>query len=97
MSNRTYAYPNVTTPNRPVIFDPEKCTGCNACVDVCQMDVLVPNPVNDKPPIILFPDECWYGGCCVAECPKVGAIRLNHPLIQRVRWKRKETGKHFHV
>lgn len=46
MRNKTYAYPNITTPNRPVIFDPEKCTGCNTCVDVCQMDVLIPNPVK---------------------------------------------------
>jgi hypothetical protein len=45
----------------------------------------------------LYPDECWYGGCCVAHCPQPGAIRLNHPLAQRVRWKRKESGEHFRV
>jgi hypothetical protein len=33
----------------------------------------------------------------VDHCPKAGAIVLNHPLTQRVRWKRKKTGEHFRV
>jgi hypothetical protein len=32
----------------------------------------------------------------VDDCPVPGAIRLNHPLQQRVRWKRK-SGGHFRV
>ena len=96
-SHKTYAYPNVITPNRPVLFNAEICTACNTCVDICQMDVFVPSPVEGEPPVILFPDECWYCGSCVEDCPAPGAIKLNHPLIQRVRWKRKETGEHFHV
>ena len=93
---KQYVYPNVTTPNRPVLFNPEVCTGCNECVDACQMDVLIPNPEKGNPPIILFPEECWCDGCCVAHCP-TGAVRLNHPLMRRVRWKRKDTGQHFRV
>ena len=92
-----YALPNLVTPNKPVIFDTDICNGCNACVEICQMDVLIPNPDKGEAPIILFPDECWYGGCCVDECPQPGAIKLNHPLMQRVRWKRKATGEHFRV
>ncbi|MBW1767153.1 MAG: ferredoxin family protein [Deltaproteobacteria bacterium] len=94
---KVYALPNVSTPNRPVIFNAKECNGCNICVEVCQMDVLIPNPEKGKPPIILFPEECWYGGCCVEHCPTSGAIKFNHPLMQRVRWKRKETGEHFRV
>ncbi len=94
---KVYAIPNWCTPNNPVIFDPDICNGCNICVDVCQVDLLIPNPEKGKPPIILYPEECWYGGCCVAMCPKPGAITLSHPLPQRVRWKRKETGEHFRV
>lgn len=94
---KIYASPNIVTPNRPVIFNPDVCTGCNKCVEVCQMDVFIPNPENGKPPIVLYPDECWYAGCCVAECPEPGAIKLNHPLQQRVRWKRKATGEYFRV
>lgn len=94
---KVYATPNTPTPSQPVIFDPEVCDGCNICVNVCQVDVLIPNPEKGKPPIVLYPDECWYGGSCVAHCPQPGAIRLNHPLVQRVRWKRKESGEHFRV
>lgn len=94
---KVYAIPNLPTPSRPVIFDVGICDGCNTCVDTCQMDVFIPNPEEGKPPVILHPDECWYGGCCVVECPRLGAIKLNHPLMQRVRWKRKDTGEHFRV
>ncbi len=97
MKRPVYATPNVVTPNRPVIFDPKLCIGCNQCLEICVADVFIPNPEEGNPPIILFPDECWYCGSCVAECPQAGAIRLNHPLAQRVRWKRKDTGEHFRV
>lgn len=97
MLEKVYATPNRATPHKPVIFNLDICDGCNTCVNVCQVDVFIPNPEKGGPPIILYPDECWYGGCCVAECPKPGAIKLNHPLTQRVRWKRKETGEHFQV
>jgi NAD-dependent dihydropyrimidine dehydrogenase PreA subunit len=61
------------------------------------MDVFIPNPDKGKPPIILYADECWYGGSCVDFCPVDGAIKLNHPLMQRVRYKRKATGEHFRI
>jgi len=92
-----YAIPNVPNPNRPVIFNPDLCNGCNTCTDICQSDVFIPNPEAGKPPIILYPEECWYCGYCVDLCPTPGAIKFNHPLTQRVRWKRKETGEHFRV
>lgn len=92
-------FPNMVTPNNPVIFDGEVCNGCNNCVEICPMDILMPNPQKGKPPIILYPDECWYGGGCVKACPLAdkGAITFNHPINQRVRWKRKETGEHFRL
>jgi len=94
---KVYATPNRVTPNRPVIFDPDICDGCNMCVNYCQVDIMIPNPKKGSPPILLFPEECWYDGVCVTACPKEGAIKLNHPLQQRVRWKRKETGEQFRV
>jgi NAD-dependent dihydropyrimidine dehydrogenase PreA subunit len=97
MQKKVYAFPNRCTPANPVIFDPDICNGCNICVEVCQVDLLIPNPEKGKPPIALYPEECWYGGCCVAMCPRPGAIKLNHALPQRVRWKRKATGEHFRV
>jgi NAD-dependent dihydropyrimidine dehydrogenase PreA subunit len=92
-----HATPNPPTPGRPVIFDPNFCHGCNTCVAVCPEDVFIPNPTKKQAPIILFPEECWYCGVCVDDCNINGAIRLNHPLQQRVRWKRKETGEHFRL
>jgi len=73
----------------PITFDSDICIKCNRCVDICQVDVFIPNPEKDKPPIVLYPGECWYCGCCVMECPEPGAIRLNPLLMNRVHWKRK--------
>ena len=88
-----YAFPNKSTPGMPVIIDETKCTGCNKCVNICTTDVLVPNPEKGKPPIIMYPEECWYAACCVEECPVPGAITLRHPLMMRVHYKDKRTGK----
>jgi NAD-dependent dihydropyrimidine dehydrogenase PreA subunit len=90
-----YAVPNVATPGRPAIFNPEICNGCNTCVEHCPMDVFIPNPESGKCPIILHPEECWYCGTCVNDCPCPGAIQFNWPLQQRGYWKRKETGQIF--
>ncbi len=92
---KVYALNNITSPSRPVIYNPDVCTGCNHCVEVCQVDVFIPNPEKGSPPIILHPDECWYCGCCVNDCPTPGAIQFNWPLQQRGYWKRKDTGERF--
>jgi len=94
---KVYAFPNKATPSQPVLIDPDICTGCNMCVDICPMDVLVPNPKKGNPPITLYPEECWYDGSCVGECPFPGAIKFRLPFMSRVHWKNKETGEHFRV
>ena len=73
----------------PLTFDPEICNGCNLCIEVCQVDILYPNPEKGKPPVVLYPGECWYCGCCVDVCPRPGAIELGVPLANRVHWKPK--------
>jgi NAD-dependent dihydropyrimidine dehydrogenase PreA subunit len=50
-----------------------------------------------RPPVAIYSDECWFCGVCVKHCPVPGAIRMEHPLNQRVGWKRKETGEYFRV
>ena len=97
MNDKAYMVPSPFTPGRAVEIDPQICNGCRACVEVCRMDVLVPHPEKGKPPIVLYPDECWFCACCVEECPRPGAIRMEHPLNQRVGWKRKETGEYFRI
>ena len=92
--------PHIMTPSMPVIHDPEVCIGCNTCVDVCHQGIMVPNPEKGKPPIIVWPEECWPCGLCVQFCPlglEAKAITQNHPINQRVRWKRKATGVHFRL
>jgi NAD-dependent dihydropyrimidine dehydrogenase PreA subunit len=73
--------------SKPIVFDAAKCTGCNLCVDICQVDVFIPNPDKEqKTPVVLYPGECWYCGCCVVVCPCEDAITLRHPLMNRVHW-----------
>ena len=96
-SSVLYAEPNRPTPGRPIIFNPSICNTCNTCVTVCPEDVFIPNPLKGESPITLYPEECWYCGVCVDDCNRPGAIRLSHPLQQRVRWKRKGTGEQFRL
>lgn len=99
MSDKTYMLPNLPSPNRAIDFDPEICTGCNLCVNICRSDVLMPNPERRKPPIVLYPDECWYCGTCVLECNHPGAITMLHPLHQSISvlWKRKSTDTDYRL
>ncbi|MFC1910271.1 ferredoxin family protein [Chloroflexota bacterium] len=62
-------FPNMITPNNPVIFNEAVCNGCNQCVQLFVMDILAPNPEKGKPPVILYPDERYYDGLCVKNCP----------------------------
>ena len=91
---------NMVTPTLSVIHDPKTCIGCNTCVTVCHQGILVPHPTKGQPPLLVWPDECWACGVCVWFCPQgleARAITQNHPINQRVRWKRKATGQHFRI
>ena len=88
---------NPLAPCQSIVIDEELCIACNQCVEVCRTDVLLPNPEKGKPPVVLYPDECWFCASCVEHCPKPGAIKMVHPLNQRIGWKRKETGEYFRV
>jgi len=79
----------------PLVFDVDLCIGCNICVHICQVDILVPNPEEGAPPIVLYPGECWYDGSCVSACPIPGAITLTAMAGKRVRFKRKDSGEEF--
>lgn len=70
----------------PLIFDDNLCVGCNRCMNVCQVDIMIPNPEKGKHPIVLYPGECYYCGSCVMECPNKGAIRLQHPVMNRAKF-----------
>lgn len=70
----------------PLLFDDGLCIGCNRCMNVCQVDIMIPNPVRGKHPVVLYPGECYYCGSCVMECPREGAIRLQHPVMNRAKF-----------
>jgi NAD-dependent dihydropyrimidine dehydrogenase PreA subunit len=56
-------------------IDPEKCTGCGTCVDICTMDVIRMNDIQKKAEII-YAVDCMTCFSCEVACP-VGAIHIN--------------------
>ena len=63
----------------PPVIDPNKCTGCGKCVDVCTEDIFF-GTEKGQVPVITYPEACVHFNCCVHECPVEGAIRLRIPL-----------------
>ncbi len=70
----------------PLIFDESLCVGCNTCANICQCDIMIPNPEKGKHPIVAFPGECYYCGACVMVCPRPGGIDLQHPVMNRAKF-----------
>ena len=95
---KAYSMPSQTGPCRVLSFDAERCVGCNACVNVCPNDVMIPNPKKGGEPIVVFAEECWFCGGCIEECPH-GALTLVAPAKQRLStvWMRKATGKEYRI
>jgi NAD-dependent dihydropyrimidine dehydrogenase PreA subunit len=97
MANNAYSVPSQNATGVVIYIDPALCNGCNTCVEVCRQHVFLPSPVKGKPPTALNTEECWFAGCCVLHCPIPGALKVIHPLMQRVGWKRKDTGEYFRI
>jgi len=53
--------------------DPDKCTGCGACVDACPVEAI---SLNDDDMAVVDEDTCTECGLCVDECPN-DAISLD--------------------
>ncbi len=83
--NKFIARP-VSSSCNPITFDEKQCVGCNRCVSICQVDILIPSKSKGEPPIVLYPGECYYCGACVMECPREGAIQLSHPIMNRTKF-----------
>ncbi|HUU38010.1 MAG TPA: mercury methylation ferredoxin HgcB [Candidatus Desulfaltia sp.] len=59
---------NVTT----LAYDPEKCTGCGRCAEVCPHTVFF---IEDSKAAIRDRDLCMECGACAKNCP-FGAISV---------------------
>ena len=70
----------------PLKYDDSLCIGCNRCAEVCQCDILLPSMEKGKHPIVMYPGECYYCGACVMACPVPGAVKLQHPLMNRAKF-----------
>ena len=55
MSDKKFQFRAEMPAANPIVYDSEKCIGCNKCVDICQVDLLIPNPEAGEPPIVLYP------------------------------------------
>ena len=81
-----------------IVLDTELCIGCNTCVEVCRQHIFLPNNEQKKsPPSMINVEECWFCGVCALHCPVPGALKLIHPLMQRVGWKRKDSGEYYRI
>jgi len=54
------------------VSDPDLCTGCEECLDRCQMDAIT---MSDDETTVISADRCIGCGLCVTTCP-VEAIEL---------------------
>lgn len=52
--------------------DPDKCEGCEECVDICPMEVL---EMQDEKSIVVNPEDCEGCESCVEVCES-GAITV---------------------
>jgi ferredoxin len=50
----TYAVPEPVAAE-PLTFNPDTCIGCNICVDVCQVDIMIPHPEYGTTAVVFVP------------------------------------------
>ena len=50
-----------------VIVDPERCTMCGLCIQVCPLEIFVE---GSKIAQTIKPESCYYCGHCKAVCPE---------------------------
>lgn len=69
----------------PPVIDPNRCTLCGQCVELCPEDVFFGSDEKSVPQVS-YPDDCWHCNSCVYECPS-DAIKLRIPLPMMMLFK----------
>mgnify|MGYP001052298988 CR=1 FL=1 len=59
------------------VIDPDICTGCGDCVEVCPTGALA---LQNEVAVVARPDACNYTGYCELVCP-VDAIDLPYQIV----------------
>jgi formate hydrogenlyase subunit 6/NADH:ubiquinone oxidoreductase subunit I len=59
-------------------IDPQKCDGCNLCVEVCPNHVLV---LHNKIAMVAYVQKCDYSGLCEQICPQKAIQRVFEILM----------------
>ncbi|MFO8049438.1 MAG: 4Fe-4S binding protein [Desulfosudaceae bacterium] len=67
--------------NHSVRVDAEECTGCETCLERCQMDAL---SLNQDEVAEVDPDRCIGCGLCVTTCPVEAITLVPKPAAERV-------------
>jgi len=55
-------------------IDPDRCTGCRACVDACNVNAIGWDDTGDRP-TLAYPEDCQVCSVCEQACPE-GALSL---------------------
>lgn len=52
-------------------IDPELCTGCEACIEMCPFGALEmqPEPTSQEPKAVVLAEKCYGCGVCAMNCP----------------------------
>jgi NAD-dependent dihydropyrimidine dehydrogenase PreA subunit len=77
--NRMERPADIVVSNYFVVANPNLCTGCEICLDRCQMGAIT---MNDEGLAQINPDRCLGCGLCVTRCPE--ALRLERKLESRL-------------
>ena len=61
-------------------IDSEKCTGCGACVDVCNVTHVY--KMQEDKAVVVSERRCWQCGQCVSVCPVDAIEHSDFPLAE---------------
>ncbi len=61
--------------------DPELCTGCETCLDRCQMDAIL---MNDENQAVINRERCIGCGLCVTTCPSEAVKLMPKPPVEHM-------------